>query len=124
MPWCCQIDLNPIPPRIMSATSVNVAVAQVTGTSDIDKNLRALETMTADAAAKGADIVLFPEAMMYQFTASAEALSSAAKTHGHLFESRMAEIAARHRIAIVAGTYSSGQGALARNMLTAMDANG
>lgn len=108
----------------MSNTSVNVAVAQVVGTADIDKNLRALETMTAEAASQGANIVLFPEAVMYKFSAPAEELSSIAETHGQVFESHVAEIAAKHQIAIVAGTYSKGRGFLARNMLVAKDSKG
>lgn len=108
----------------MSNTSVNVAVAQVPGTADIDKNLYALETMSAEAASRGADLVLFPEAVMYDFSAPAEELSSIAETHGQVFESQVAEIAAKHQIAIVAGTYCRGQGSLARNMLVAKDRDG
>lgn len=108
----------------MAANSITVAVAQTAGTANFDNNLRALKNMSAEASSKGADIVVFPEALMYDFSASAKQLATMAAERGQEFESTVRATAVEHEIAIVAGTYSDGQGALARNMMIAVGADG
>ncbi|MGB3390088.1 MAG: carbon-nitrogen hydrolase family protein [Pseudaminobacter sp.] len=103
---------------------LTVAAAQVAGTADIDKNLAAIETLTAQAAGKGAELIVFPEAVMYEYSASAERLAQMADEHGERCESRLQAIAQQHKIAIVAGTYSKGEGRLARNMMVAVGPDG
>ncbi|RUM96102.1 hydrolase [Pseudaminobacter arsenicus] len=103
---------------------VTVAAAQVAGTADIDKNLAAIEALAAQAAGKGAELIVFPEAVMYEYSASAERLARMANEHGEHCESRLEAIALQHKIAIVAGTYSKGEGHLARNMMVAVGPDG
>lgn len=103
---------------------VTVAAAQVAGTADIDRNLAAIEMLTAQAAGKGAELIVFPEAVMYEYSASAERLAQMANEHGQRCEDRLQAMALQHRIAIVAGTYSKGEGRLARNMMVAVGPDG
>jgi len=108
----------------MTRKSATVAVAQVVGTSDIERNIASVERMSADAAIQGADIIVFPEAMMFDFTASADKLAEIAEKHGNDFEARVRSIAAKNKIAIVVGTYAKGSGHLARNMMVAVGSDG
>lgn len=108
----------------MTTKTITVAVAQIAGTANIENNIRAVSRMAAEAAAKGADLILFPEATMYDFAASAEAIATAADQDGEAFETRVAAIAADHGIAIVIGTYQAGSARLARNMLIAVGPRG
>jgi predicted amidohydrolase len=103
---------------------MTVAVAQVAGTADIDANLAAIERLAAQAAGKGAELVVFPEAVTYEYSASAERIAQMAAAHGERCEERLRAIAIENNIAIVAGTYSKGEGKLARNMMVAVGADG
>ena len=108
---------------VSSATAV-VAAAQFAGTADVAANLAAMEQLAADAARRGAALVVFPEASMYDFSASAGEIAAAARRDGARFEAGVRAIAERHRIAMVAGMYGDGGGPLARNTLVAFDAGG
>lgn len=104
--------------------AVTVAVAQFAGTADVAANLAGIERLAAEAVAGGAAVVVFPEAAMYDFTAPASRIAEVARSDGHRFEADIHAIARRHGIAIVAGMYSDGGGALARNTLIVAGAGG
>ena len=108
----------------MNRTSVTVAVAQVTGTPNIEQNIASVEAMSAAAAGRGADLIVFPEAIMFDFTASAERLAEIAEQHGASFEKRIRKIAADRKIAIVIGSYASGRERLPKNMMIAFGPDG
>ncbi len=108
----------------MTTKTITVAVAQIAGTANVDNNISAVKRMAAQAAARGASLILFPEATMYDFSASAEQIATAADQYGEAFEARISEIAAEQGIAIVIGTYRSGAARLARNMLIAVGPRG
>jgi predicted amidohydrolase len=103
---------------------IEVAVAQLAGTKDVAANLAAIERLSAQAADKGAKVVVFPEAVMYDFTASAEEIADAACRHGDVFEERIRALAAQLKVAIVAGMYAKGDGQLARNVIIAAGPDG
>ncbi|MBA3278871.1 MAG: hypothetical protein H0U22_09150, partial [Geodermatophilaceae bacterium] len=48
-----------------ASTVLPVAVAQFLADTDVEKNLRRVEELTAQAAGRGAQFVVFPEASMY-----------------------------------------------------------
>jgi deaminated glutathione amidase len=104
--------------------SVTVAAAQFAGIADVSANLKGIERLVGEAAARGASVVVFPEAAMYDFTAPAETLAAVARSEGRGFEAEIHRIAARHGIAIVAGMYSDGGGPLARNTLIVAGTDG
>ncbi|MEO9338732.1 carbon-nitrogen hydrolase family protein [Mesorhizobium sp. SB112] len=108
----------------MSEKSISVAVAQLVGGPDVESNLQAVEAMSVEAAQRGADIVVFPEATMFDFTATAERIAEAALLHALRFEDRVQAIAAANSIAVVVGTYAVGTGTLARNMMLAFGPDG
>ncbi|MBN7763012.1 MULTISPECIES: carbon-nitrogen hydrolase family protein [Nitratireductor] len=108
----------------MNTTSITVAVAQAVGTADLAQNISTIERMSAEASQRGAEIVAFPEAMMFDFTSSAEDLFAVACNHGEEFENKVRSIAKKTGIAIVTGAYAKGTNALARNMMIAIDQNG
>lgn len=101
-----------------------IAVAQVAGGPDIGANLDAIVRLTAEAASAGARLVVFPEAVMFDFTASAETIAAVARAEGARFEVALRDLALKHSIAIVAGVYGDGQGRLATNTMVAWSAEG
>lgn len=111
------------PTPVASAAAV-VAAAQFAGTADVTANLAGMERLASDAARRGAALVVFPEASMYDFSAPADEIAAVARRDGARFEAGLRAIAERHGIAVVAGLYSDGGGPLARNTLVAFDAGG
>lgn len=103
---------------------VVIAVAQMVGGPDIGANLEAIARLTAEAASRGARLVVFPEAAMFDFTASAEAIAAVARSEGIRFEAALRDLAIEHGVAIVAGLYGEGQGRLATNTMVAWSPEG
>ncbi|KQK31913.1 hypothetical protein ARD30_08640 [Bosea thiooxidans] len=103
---------------------VVIAVAQMVGGPDIGANLEAIARLTAEAASRGARLVVFPEAAMFDFTASAEAIAAVARSEGIRFEAALRDLAIEHDVAIVAGLYGEGQGRLATNTMVAWSPEG
>lgn len=115
MSACRQIDLD---------ASVTVAAAQFAAIGDVTANLATIERLAASAAAQGARLAVFPEASMYDFTASASDLAMVARRDGRRFEAEVHAIAKRHNITLVVGMYSEGSGALSRNTFIVAGADG
>jgi predicted amidohydrolase len=86
--------------------AVNVAALQFDPTlGEVDANLDRIGALVADAAAAGAVLAVAPEAAVtgYAFDSLEEALPVARKATA-ITEDRLAELSARHSIAIVCGT--------------------
>lgn len=105
-------------------TELVIAMAQVVGGPDIDVNLDAIARLVAEAAAAGAKLVAFPEAVMFDYTVSAEKMAAVARSDAKRFKARLRELAMKHDIAVVAGIYDEGEGHLATNSLVAWDGQG
>lgn len=101
-----------------------VAVAQLAGGPDVAANLQAIADLVARASRGGADLVVFPEAVMFDFTASAETIARVARDEGPAFEQAIRDLAHRHGLAVVAGLYGPAEGPLATNTLVAYGADG
>lgn len=98
-----------------SDLAVTVAAAQFAGVADMSANLAAIDRLAASAAERGARVVVYPEASMYAFTASATEIAEVARRDGHRFEAEIRDIARRHQLTLAVGMYSKGSGHLARN---------
>ena len=88
---------------------MRIALGQLESGTDIQANLAAIERFAATAAADGATLVAFPEYATYEkkkvdatFPAVAEALDGPVCRE-------LAAIAARHRIALVAGVVETSE---------------
>ena len=108
----------------MDTNDVVIATAQLAGGPDVDANLDAIARLVREAAAANAKLVAFPEAVMFDFTAPAEKIAEAARADAGRFKAAVRDLAAAHRIAIVAGLYDVGTGSLATNSLLAWDDTG
>lgn len=88
----------------MSAqASRTVAVAQAAAViDDVDRNLETLSGLVAEAAARGADVVVTPELF-----ATGYAPDRAWKHDGGTVRAALAEIARRHRVALVGSSVDS-----------------
>jgi len=107
-----------------AAEDVTIAVAQLAGGPDVQANLAAIADLVIEAAKGGAQLVVFPEAVMFDFTATAEKIAAVAREHGPYFETAIRDLALKSGIAIVAGMYGPGEGTLATNTLIAYGADG
>lgn len=88
----------------MSETQLTVAALQMVSGGDLDANLAEVERLCAAAAAQGAQLVVLPETFAL-FSASAQAALGAQEAGpGARVRPRLAELAARHGIWLVAGT--------------------
>ncbi|HEY7200452.1 MAG TPA: carbon-nitrogen hydrolase family protein [Candidatus Dormibacteraeota bacterium] len=83
---------------------MRIALAQLAGGPDKDANLRRMLAMTADAARAGARLVLFPECAMVHLAPDQD-LAAAAEPVDGPFATALADAAARHGIAVVAGMF-------------------
>lgn len=82
---------------------MKIALAQISSGSDKMDNLGLVRTAVAQAADKGAQLVIFPEATMQGFGTGR--LDTAAETINGPFSTALCELAAQHRIGIVAGVF-------------------
>lgn len=107
------------------ALSTKVTVGQVAGTVDVTRNLAEIERVVESARAAGSSLVLFPEAVMFQFTEPAETIAAAAQQHSAVFEAALQAYAERYRVAIVAGLYlPSPTAGRSRNVLSLLRPDG
>lgn len=104
--------------------AITVAVAQFASVADTKANIDRIAALTAQAAARGARLVAFPEAASYAFTASAGELAEVAARDGAVFRAAMAEIARDNGVDLAVGLYAQGKGALSDNLLVVFGADG
>lgn len=97
------------------AVPVPVAVAQFASVADVSANLATIGRLAELAAARGAAIVVFPEAAMYAFASPAQTLAEVARRDGRRFEEAIHALAQRLGLVLVVGMYSDGGEALSRN---------
>jgi deaminated glutathione amidase len=86
---------------------VRIAVAQLAAKMDKPANLRRIATLTEEAAATGAQLVVFPEAAMHDFGARTDDLHAVAESLEGRFVTTLGELAARHRLTVVAGMFET-----------------
>ncbi|MDO4929200.1 MAG: carbon-nitrogen hydrolase family protein [Corynebacterium sp.] len=82
---------------------MKIALAQITSGSDKMENLRLVRAAVADAAEKGAQLVIFPEATMQGFGTGR--LDTGAETETGPFTTALCELVKQYRIGIVAGVF-------------------
>lgn len=107
-----------------SPDRLTAAVAQFLATDDVEKNLRRIDELTAQAADRGARLVVFPEAAMYPWDVSAEGLAEAARTSARQFADGLATVAAEHEVTLVAGMFEPRTEAAPYNRMLAVGPNG
>lgn len=86
----------------MSATRFLAAAAQMTSTSDAERNLDAAERLVREAAARGASLVGLPENFAY-LRSEGEPVPEAQSLAG-AWVSRMASLAREHRLTLLLGS--------------------
>ena len=102
---------------------MRVAIYQGPQQSDsLEDNLAAIEAAAADAAAKGADLLITPEMSATGYNVS-DGYASTAEEHDGPINQRMAEVARAHDIALVFGYPEKADGTL-YNTAAAFDASG
>jgi len=93
---------------------MRIALAQIWSTRDPARNLREVERAAEEAAAEGAELVVFPEAAM---TAFGSDLAAAAEPLDGPWASAVLGLAGRLGVTIVVGTFAPGQDGTVRNTL-------
>lgn len=83
---------------------MRIALAQVTATPDPEVNLATIRVRTAEAAAAGAELVVFPEASMAVFGSAARA---AAEPVGGPWAAAVSELARTYAVTIVVGMFTT-----------------
>lgn len=106
-------------------TPLGISVGQFISVADVSKNLATIANLAKKAVHDGSDLIVFPEASMYQWSASSETLANIAAVEGERFIARSQEIAADNNIAMIVGGYSKNpDGGKPFNRLTAIDSDG
>ncbi|MFT4214886.1 MAG: carbon-nitrogen hydrolase family protein [Microbacterium sp.] len=106
---------------VAAPDAVGIAVAQFAPTADTAANLRTIDELAARAAARGADIVLFPEYSSYFVDPFDASLAAHAEDLDGAFVVAIRDIARRHGVVIVAGMVERGGGDRVRNTVVAVD---
>ena len=89
---------------------MKVSIAQLHSTDDIALNLATIDEMTAEAAAQGAELVVFPEFAMYDLPQPDHRFVEVAQTLDGPFTGAIRQLAARHGVVIVAGMLEAVEG--------------
>ncbi len=86
---------------------MKVAVGQISVSLDKQQNLGAIADMVAMAARRGAQLITFPEASMYNYGASDHNLLPHAETLNGAFVTSLARLARENGVFIAAGMFES-----------------
>jgi deaminated glutathione amidase len=84
-----------------------IALGQMSVDADKHVNLKTIERQAADAAGRGAELIVFPEAAMRPFGDPTESLVGDAEQLDGEFVSSLASLAREQGLAIVAGVFES-----------------
>ncbi|MBV9102336.1 MAG: carbon-nitrogen hydrolase family protein [Candidatus Eremiobacteraeota bacterium] len=104
---------------------VRVALAQTKVGADKRGNLEAVAERAAEASARSARLIVFPEASMYHFGRQNDPLAPAAETLEGPFVTRLSELAQKNRLWILAGMFErTDDAALVYNTLVLVDDTG
>lgn len=85
---------------------LTVAAVQFAAGTDIKANTTRIAELVEDAAGRGAELVVLPEAAMYDWTAKGEDLAVAARDAQQTFLASLTSLTRRLGITVVAGTYA------------------
>jgi len=103
---------------------MKIAVGQFAPTADLDANLRTMRRLAEQAAAGGAELVVFPEeAMLSERLVDAGFEDLVARSWSG-FVQRLSFLAAETGLAVIAGGYESSADGRPYNTLVAVDAQG
>jgi deaminated glutathione amidase len=97
--------------------TLRIAVAQILSGSEPEENLEIIGTYTAEAAGKGAQLVVFPEATMRRFGLP---LADIAEPLDGPWSEQLRKIAEHHQLVVVAGMFTPGGDGRVRNTLRAV----
>lgn len=108
------------------APALTVAVCQFAPTADRAANRARIAEFSADAAARGAQLVVFPEYSSYFVDPLDETLAAHAESLDGDFVTALIEVARAHQVTIVAGLVEAGEAAVdgsarVRNALVVVD---
>ena len=103
---------------------LTVAVCQLAPTDSRAENRERIAQQTADAAARGAELVVFPEYANYFVTPFDESLAAHAEPLEGEFTQALRALATEHGVTIVAGLLECGSAGRPRNTAVAVDASG
>jgi predicted amidohydrolase len=95
---------------------MRIAIAQLTSGADPSGNLALVEQYSREAVDGGADIVVFPEAMMCAF---GNDLANVVEPLDGPWATRVQELAVNLGVVVVAGMFTPGEGGRVRNTLLA-----
>lgn len=104
--------------------SVGVAVAQFAPTADEAVNLATIDELAARAAARGAEVVLFPEYASFFVDPFDASLADHAQDLDGAFTAAVTQIADTRGVTIVAGLLERAAGHRVHNTVVAVDAGG
>jgi predicted amidohydrolase len=82
---------------------MRVAIAQFTANLDPGVNREEIRKLTADAASRGAELVVFPEAAARDFGEPSEPLAPVAEPLDGPFTDTVADLARKHEVVVAAG---------------------
>jgi predicted amidohydrolase len=104
---------------------VRTSVVQFAATTDVEANLEVVSVRVAEAAAAGADLVVLPEATMYDFGPPDLELGPVAQALDGPFVTALSDLASSQGVWIVAGMFEkSSDGRRPYNTLVALDSVG
>ncbi|WP_105565386.1 carbon-nitrogen hydrolase family protein [Microbacterium halophytorum] len=102
----------------------SVAVAQFAPTADKAANIAEIERLARVGAARGAEVVVFPEYASYFVNPYDATYVENAEPVGGPFTTRLIELAGELGAALVAGLVEEGTGSRVRNAVVAVDGSG
>ena len=103
---------------------LKIAVCQFAAVSDNAANIAHISELTAQSAAQGARLVVFPEASSYAFSSTGEELARAAREDKGGFQDAMCRIAREHGMEMVVGMYQDSGQPLSDNVMLHVRADG
>lgn len=106
------------------SAAVPVAVCQFAPTASRAENIERIAVLTADAAARGARLVVFPEYSSYFVDPLDATLAANAEPLDGVFVASLAALAAEYAVVIVAGLVEAAAGDRVRNAVVAVRGDG
>ncbi|KAG4074740.1 hypothetical protein HA402_007016 [Bradysia odoriphaga] len=102
-----------------------MAVCQFAPTASVEANIERIAQLTADAAGRGARVIVFPEYSGYFVDPMDDSLAAHAETLDGEFVGALTALAAEHAVVIVAGfAERAGDGRRVRNTVVAVRGDG
>ncbi len=104
--------------------SLAAASIQFESVPDVDENLRTIRRLAAEATSAGAELLVFPEASIYDWESTPETLAQVARNDSQRFADELRAIAQAENVALLAGTYVPSEEARPLNRLDFVGSNG